>query len=131
VKVLGLYANAHRNKVDKPKEDEHSLLIIEEQFPTFPDSFSSRDLCFLTIVEGVNRHNEADSTTTSEKQTFNLNCPTHLPHHAKPRETSPSLMRDIKIQAYAPLFDFLFHWCYSFARQSDRDIFVMRVLTNF
>jgi hypothetical protein len=54
---------------------------------------------------------------------------THLPHHAKPRETNPSLIHDIKIQAYAPLFDFLFHWCYPFTRQLDRDIFVMRILT--
>lgn len=107
------------------------FLNRHEQFPTVLDISSSRDLYFLTIVEGVNRHNEADSATTSEKQTLNLNCPTHLPHQAKPRETSPSLMRDIKIQTYPPLFDFLFHWCYSFARQLDRDIFFIRVLTNF
>ena len=107
------------------------FLNRHEQFPTVLDISSSRDLCSLAIVEGVNRRNEADSATTSEKQTLNLNCPTHLPLHVKPRETSPSLMRDIKIQASAPLFDCFFYWCYPFVRQLERDIFTMRVLTNF
>jgi hypothetical protein len=107
------------------------LFNCNGQFPTVPDISPNRDLCLLTVVEGVNRQNEADLATTSEKQPLNLNCPSHLPHHAQPRETNPSLMRDIKIQAYAALFDFLFDWCYSFAGQLDRDIFVMRVLPNF
>jgi len=41
-----------------------------EQFPTVLDISSSRDLYFLTMVGGVNRRNEADSATTSEKQTL-------------------------------------------------------------
>ena len=34
------------------------------------DISSSLDLYFLTMVGGVNRSNEADSATTSEKQTL-------------------------------------------------------------
>jgi hypothetical protein len=41
-----------------------------EQFPTVLDISSSRDLYFLTMVGGVNRRNEANSATTSEKQTL-------------------------------------------------------------
>jgi len=70
VRYYGLYANAHRNKVGKSKGDEHHLLIIKEQFPTVLDISSSRDLYFLTIVGGVNRRNEDDSTTTAEKETL-------------------------------------------------------------
>jgi len=45
-----------------------------EQFPTVLDISSCRDLHFPAMVEGVNRRNEADSATTSEKQ--NLIFPT-------------------------------------------------------
>jgi hypothetical protein len=41
-----------------------------EQFPTVIDISSSHDLYFLTLAGGVNRRNEADSATTSEKQTL-------------------------------------------------------------
>ena len=46
------------------------FLNRHEQFPTVLDISSSRDLYFLTMVGGVNRRNEADSATTSEKQTL-------------------------------------------------------------
>jgi len=50
------------------------FLIRHEQFPTVLDISSSRDLYFLTMVGGVNRRNEADSATTSEKQTLIFIC---------------------------------------------------------
>lgn len=46
------------------------FLNRHEQFPTVLDISSSRDLHFPTMVGGVNRSNEADSATTSEKQTL-------------------------------------------------------------
>jgi hypothetical protein len=36
VRYFGLYANAHRGKVAKSEEDEHRLLIIEEECPRIP-----------------------------------------------------------------------------------------------
>jgi len=36
VRYFGLYANAHRGKVGKSEEDEHRLLIIEEECPRIP-----------------------------------------------------------------------------------------------
>ena len=36
VRCFGLYANAHRGKVGKSEEDEHLLLIIEEECPRTP-----------------------------------------------------------------------------------------------
>jgi hypothetical protein len=46
------------------------FLNRHEQFPTVLDISSCRDLHFPKMVEGVNRPNEADSATISEKQTL-------------------------------------------------------------
>ncbi|MGB8951241.1 MAG: hypothetical protein WCC06_01050 [Candidatus Aminicenantales bacterium] len=36
IRYFGLYANAHRGKVRKSKEDEHKLLLIEAECPKIP-----------------------------------------------------------------------------------------------
>jgi len=51
-------------------ERPRGFLDRHEQFPTVLDISSSRDLYFLTMVGWENRHNEAYSATTSEKQTL-------------------------------------------------------------